>query len=82
MRLPHDLPDDDLVTLLWHYGYAPDRESGSHRRLTSTLGEAQHHLTVPRHAPLRVGTLSAIVTDVAAFLDRDRVEFSEDLFGR
>ena len=33
-------------------------------RLSSETN-GQHHMTVPAHAPLRVGTLAAIVRDVA-----------------
>jgi len=37
--------------------------------------EPQHHLTIPDHAALRVGTLAAVVADVAAHhgLGRDAV---------
>ena len=34
----------------------------------------QHHLTVPAHQPLKVGTLAAILDEVAARLDLDRAE--------
>ncbi|MCX5727868.1 MAG: type II toxin-antitoxin system HicA family toxin [Nitrospirae bacterium] len=41
-------------------GYSVTRQTGSHLRLmTSEHGE--HHLTIPLHSPLRIGTLSAIL---------------------
>ena len=55
-----DLPGDALASRLRRYGYEPTRQTGSHLRLTSTLQGQEHHVTVPRHDHLRVGTLSAI----------------------
>lgn len=45
-------------------GYLPTRQSGSHIRL-STLVNGEHHITIPDHSPLKIGTLSAILNDVA-----------------
>lgn len=47
---------------------------------TLTVG-GKHSVTVPRHREVRVGTLDAIVTDVAEFLDLPRQEVRETLFG-
>lgn len=41
------------------------RQEGSHIRLTTQQG-GEHHVTVPAHAPLKVGTLSSILKQVAA----------------
>ncbi|HEX7629506.1 MAG TPA: hypothetical protein VF431_04105, partial [Candidatus Methylomirabilis sp.] len=43
---------------------APLRSGRSHLRLT-TRERGEHHITVPRHAPLRIGTLAAILAEVA-----------------
>ena len=64
MRLPRSLSADDLVRLLRPLGYEVTRQSGSHLRLTTEQG-GQHHVTIPRHDPLRVGTLAGILTEVA-----------------
>jgi predicted RNA binding protein YcfA (HicA-like mRNA interferase family) len=50
------------------------RQSGSHIRLTCDVPEP-HHVTVPNHDPLRVGTLAAILADVARHqrLSRDEL---------
>lgn len=82
MRLPRDLSGDGLASRLRRYGYEESRQTGSHLRLTSTIQGTEHHVTVPRHDSLRVGTLSAILADVAAYLEIDREELSEQLFGR
>jgi len=40
----------------------------------------QHHVTVPRHPALRLGTLAAILDDVAAFLEITRDVLMQRLF--
>ncbi|MBN1657436.1 MAG: type II toxin-antitoxin system HicA family toxin [Anaerolineae bacterium] len=56
MRLPRDIGGEDLAARLTRYGYEVTRQTGSRMRLTTTEG-GEHHITVPRHKPLRVGTL-------------------------
>jgi predicted RNA binding protein YcfA (HicA-like mRNA interferase family) len=60
MRIPRDLSGSDLVRALAAFGYVVTRQSGSHIRLTTSQG-GQHHVTVPRHDALRMGTLSGIL---------------------
>jgi predicted RNA binding protein YcfA (HicA-like mRNA interferase family) len=64
MRLPRDLSGSQLIKALKRLGYQPTRQTGSHVRLTTQVN-GQHHVTVPLHDPLRVGTLSAILDSVA-----------------
>jgi predicted RNA binding protein YcfA (HicA-like mRNA interferase family) len=59
MRLPRDLTGAQLVRALDKLGYVPTRQTGSHVRLTCQL-PAQHHVTIPLHDPLRIGTLAKI----------------------
>ena len=40
-----------------------------------------HHITIPAHDPLRVGTLAAILSEVAGHLKVDRDELMRRLFG-
>ena len=40
----------------------------------------EHHVTIPSHDSLKVGTLSAILADVASYLEIDRATLSENLF--
>ena len=72
MRLPRDLSGEDLATRLTKLGYRVTRQTGSHVRLT-TQRDGEHHITIPRHSTLRVGTLSGIISDLAQHhhLDRD-----------
>lgn len=82
MRLPRDLSGSALASSLRRYGYETTRQTGSHLRLTSTSKGAGHHVTIPRHAALKVGTLSAVLTDVATYLEIEREHLAEELFGR
>lgn len=79
MRIPRDISGNDLVKLLKPYGYVITRQSGSHMRLTTQLNGA-HHITIPAHDPLKIGTLSAILSDVAAHFNKTREELSKELF--
>jgi predicted RNA binding protein YcfA (HicA-like mRNA interferase family) len=72
---------EDLITLLRRYGYEATRQTGSHIRLTTTRN-GEHHVTIPRHKPLRVGTLQSVLKDVADHLEMDRPTFLDDLFER
>ena len=79
MRLPRDLGGDDLVRVLRRAGYQVTRQTGSHMRLT-TYEHGEHHVTIPRHAELRIGTLAGILADVATHLGLTRDELLERLF--
>lgn len=80
MRLPRDISGVDLVRVLGTFGYAVTRQTGSHMRLTTTA-RGEHHVTTPKHDPLRLGTLAAIIADVASHFNLSRSELSEQLFG-
>ena len=80
MRLPRDLSGSDLAQSLRKLGYSITRQTGSHLRLT-THEHGEHHLTIPQHSPLRIGTLSAILTDIAAHFDISREQLFDRLFG-
>lgn len=64
MKLPRDMDAAELIKVLARLGYQPVRQSGSHIRLQ--CNDPSHAITVPNHRPLRVGTLAAIISDVAA----------------
>jgi predicted RNA binding protein YcfA (HicA-like mRNA interferase family) len=80
MKLPRDLSGADLVKALGRLGYRVTRQTGGHVRL-STDAPTTHHITIPAHDPLKVGTLAAILGDVAAHLKIDRDELLRRLFG-
>jgi len=80
MKLPRDIGGKDLAHLLAKYGYEISRQTGSHLRLRSAAGEGVHNLTIPAHRPLKVGTMSAVLSDVAQYLGMDREELIRQLF--
>lgn len=79
-RLPRDLTGESLAKALSRLGYAQTRQTGSHMRLT-TRERGEHHVTIPRHDPLRVGTLGGILGEVAAHFEASRDDIIERLFG-
>lgn len=74
MRIPRDLSGAALIKRLARLGYQPTCQTGSHIRLTSETSHGTHHVTIPNHDPLRVGTLAAIPAAVARYhgLTRDQ----------
>ena len=76
MKLPRDVDGKDLVKGLEKLDYVRSRQKGSHVYLVSSDGK--HHIAVPLHSPLKLGTLSSILADVAAHLNIDK----EELLGR
>jgi predicted RNA binding protein YcfA (HicA-like mRNA interferase family) len=79
MRLPRDISGDDLAQALRAFGYAVTRQTGSHMRLTTQQG-GEHHITIPRHKALRVGTLAGVIGDVAEHLGLTRDEVVNRVF--
>jgi len=80
MKLPRDVGGKELANLLRQYGYQQTRQTGSHMRLTSSFKGVEHHLTIPRHDSLRIGTLNQILKDTAAYLEMDRQALIKGLF--
>ncbi|MGQ0701259.1 MAG: type II toxin-antitoxin system HicA family toxin [Panacagrimonas sp.] len=80
MRLPRDLTGAELIKKLEPLGYRRTRQTGSHVRLSTEI-PSEHHVTVPLHNPLRVGTLSGILGDVAQHRGVTRDELVAELFG-
>ena len=80
MRLPRDLSGKELAQARKVLGYEVTRQTGSHMRLT-TREHGEHHVTIPQHNPLRIGTLASILADVAAHFQLSRDELLDQLFG-
>ena len=79
MKIPRDLDASELIKLLKSYGYIVTRQTGSHIRLT-TIVNSQHHITIPNHSPLKIGTLAAILTDIAFHFNKTKEELMQELF--
>lgn len=80
MKLPRDVDARQLIKALARLGYSVSRQSGSHIRLTCT-DPSPHSVTVPDHAPLKIGTLNAILADVAAHQRIDKAALIARIFG-
>lgn len=79
MKLPRDLAGIELAHALSQFGYKITRQSGSHLRLTYA-GPPEHHVTIPAHKTLKLGTLAAILADVASRHALSRAELLDRLF--
>jgi predicted RNA binding protein YcfA (HicA-like mRNA interferase family) len=79
MRIPRNLTGKEFIKALGKIGYEVTRQSGSHIRLT-TSRNGTHHVTIPDHRPIKVGTLAGILGDVAAHHQMTREELVALLF--
>jgi len=82
LKLPRDLSGKDFAQLLRRFGYAVIRQEGSHLRLTSNHKGSPHHITIPDHPELRIGTLRKLVRLVAAYLEMESASLMRELFER
>ena len=79
MKLPRDLSGEDLIKhLSKHWGYQRVHQVGSHVIL-QTEQPMPHRVAVPAHAVLRVGTLNAILSAVAAHKNVAKEEILRDI---
>lgn len=69
-----------MVRDMQKLGYVATRQSGSHVRLTCQAPQ-EHHVTIPLHDPLRIGTLASILADVAQIHGLSRNGLLTQLFG-
>lgn len=79
MKMPRDISGRELIRYLKPLGYEITRQSGSHIRLT-TGQQGQHHITIPDHDPLKIGTLSAILADIATHFSKSKEQLLQELF--
>jgi predicted RNA binding protein YcfA (HicA-like mRNA interferase family) len=80
MKMPRDISGQELIKQFKKLGYSVTRQSGSHIRFT-TSENGEHHITIPNHSQLKIGTLSAILTDVANHFNKTKDEIVNELFG-
>ena len=79
MKIPRDISGAKLIQLLDRFGYESTRQTGSHVRLT-TQENGQHHITVPLHDSLKIGTLNSILRSIADHFGLTKDEFLEKMF--
>lgn len=79
MKIPRDLSGEGLAKLVKKYGYLTTRISGSHIRLTTNQG-GEHHITIPKHTTIKIGTLNCIFNEIAIHLKIDINKLIKELF--
>ena len=80
MKLPRDISGKELIKALELLGYIVVRQKGSHAYLTSKH-DGEHHIAVPLHNPIKLGTLMGILNDVASHNKVTRAEITKKMFG-
>ena len=79
MRVPRDVNASALIKLLEKYGYTVIRQTGSHIRMTKTTNKSEHNITIPKHKPIKIGTLHNIAKDICSFNNLDINNFYRQL---
>jgi predicted RNA binding protein YcfA (HicA-like mRNA interferase family) len=79
MRIPRDISGAELIKRLKPFGYSITRQTGSHIRLTTEMNGV-HRITIPDHKPLRIVTISSILTEVSGHFNLSREELVKKLF--
>ena len=79
MKLIRNISATELIKKLKVFGYKPTRQTGSHIRLT-TYRKGTHHITIPNHKVLRIGTLSAILNSIAEHFKKSKEDLINELF--
>ncbi len=80
MKIPRDLNAGELIKLLKKIDYFETRQSGSHIRLTRKKDNSEHHITIPNHDPIKLGTLNSIINDLSSNLNISKKELLQKLF--
>ena len=79
MKILRSVSGVTLAKKLEKFGYTITRQSGSHLRLTTQLS-GEHHVTIPRHDPLKIGTLSSMLHAVAEHFLTTKEDIAQDVF--
>jgi predicted RNA binding protein YcfA (HicA-like mRNA interferase family) len=81
-KIPRDISGKKLIKILKKLGYKEVRSSSSHIRLSGEISDnIEHHITIPNHNPLKIGTLINIISDLADHLKIEKKKLIEKLFG-
>jgi predicted RNA binding protein YcfA (HicA-like mRNA interferase family) len=65
MKIPRDISSEQLILALSRIGYKFSRQKGSHIRLTAVINLKEHHITIPNHSQIKIGTLNNLLNDIA-----------------
>jgi predicted RNA binding protein YcfA (HicA-like mRNA interferase family) len=79
LKVPRDLDYNEIIKILASLGYSVTRQTGSHIRLT-TEQKGEHHITIPAHRPVKIGTLNSIILSIAEHFGYTKSELMKKLF--
>lgn len=79
MKIPRDISGGELAKILSKFNYQITRQTGSHIRLTTYI-KGEHHITVPHHNTLKIGTLNSILVEISAYLKINKQNLILELF--
>lgn len=80
MKIPRDINADYLIKKLKKFNYQVTRQAGSHIRLTRASEFTTHHITIPNHNPIKIGTLNNILKDISDSLAITKEHLLKELF--
>lgn len=79
MKSPRSLSAKELIKLLKIYGYEVSSQKGSHIKIT-TQQKGKHHLAIPNHNPMKIGTLNSILRQVAEHFEKSKEDVLKEIF--
>ena len=79
MKIPRNISGKEIIKALKVFGYEVVRQNGSHIMVTSKRN-GEHHLVIPNHNPIKVGTLNGIISQVAQHFQITKEEVLTQLF--
>ena len=80
MKIPRDVTAEYLIQVSKKLGYQVTRQKGSHVRLTVVINSEEHHLTIPNHSPIKIGTLNNILKDISLRFNLSKSELVDKMF--
>lgn len=80
MKMPRDISPDKLITALGKINYFVSQQKGSHIRLQNNKLKNVHHITIPNHSPIKIGTLNNILKEIADKFEISKEELAKQLF--
>jgi predicted RNA binding protein YcfA (HicA-like mRNA interferase family) len=78
-KIPRNVDASSLIKALRILEYEVTRQVGSHIRITTFLN-GEHHTTIPNHNPIKIGTLSSILSGIAIHFNLTKQELLDKIF--
>lgn len=79
MRIPRDINGNELIDALNRLGYSKVKQVGSHIKLV-TVENGEHHVTIPNHSPIKIGTLNHILKDISEHFEISKEDLIKKIF--